>query len=39
MLMFYWYQSRNRIVANEYLGKILLAKDTLLTGRTAGSIV
>lgn len=39
MLMFYWYQSANRIVANEYEGKILLARDTLLTGRTDGSIV
>ena len=39
MLMFYWYQSKSRIVASEYLGKILLAQDTILTGRTAGSIV
>ena len=39
MLMLYWYQSGSRIVANEYMGKILLARDTLLTGRTAGSIV
>jgi EpsI family protein len=38
-LMYYWYQSRNRIVASEYMGKILLAKDTLFTGHTAGSIV
>jgi EpsI family protein len=39
MLMLYWYQSKDRIIASEYLGKILLAKDTMLTGRTAGSIV
>lgn len=39
MLMFYWYQSKSRIIASEYLGKILLAQDTILTGRTAGSIV
>lgn len=39
MLMFYWYQSRNRIVASEYMGKVLLARDTLMTGRTSGSIV
>ena len=39
MLMFYWYQSKGRIIASEYLGKILLAQDTILTGRTAGSIV
>ena len=39
MLMFYWYQSKSRIIASEYLGKILLAQDTLMTGQTAGSIV
>jgi hypothetical protein len=39
MLMFYWYQSKTRIVASEYMGKILLARDTLLSGHTAGSIV
>lgn len=38
-LMFYWYQSGSRIVASEYLGKLLLARDTLLSGQTAGSIV
>ncbi len=39
MLVFYWYQSRERILASEYMGKILLAKDALLTGHTAGSLV
>ena len=39
MLMFYWYQSKSRIVASEYLGKVLLAEDTILSGHTAGSIV
>ncbi len=39
LLMFYWYQSKDRIVADEYRAKILLARDTLLTGQTAGSIV
>ena len=39
MLMFYWYQSKNRIIASEYLGKIMLARDTIVTGHTAGSIV
>lgn len=38
-LMFYWYQSKERVIASEYLGKVLLARDTLLTGRTGGSIV
>lgn len=39
MLMFYWYQSKGRIYDSEYLGKVLLARDTMLTGHTAGSIV
>jgi len=39
MLMFYWYQSKTRIIASEYLGKVMLARDTILTGHTAGSIV
>lgn len=38
-VMFYWYQSRDRIIANEYWAKLLLARDTALTGRTGGSIV
>jgi EpsI family protein len=38
-LMLYWYQSRQRIIASEYLGKILLVRDALFDGRTAGSIV
>jgi EpsI family protein len=38
-LVLYWYQSRNRIIASEYLGKILLARDTLLQNATAASIV
>ena len=39
LLMFYWYQSKDRIVADEYRAKVLLARDTLLTGQTGGSIV
>jgi EpsI family protein len=39
MIMLYWYQSKERVVASEYLGKLFLARDTLLTGHTAGSIV
>jgi EpsI family protein len=39
MLMSYWYQSKTRAFSSEYMGKMLLAKDTLLTGHTAGSIV
>jgi EpsI family protein len=39
MLMLYWYQSNGRIVASEYVGKLLLAKDTLLSGHTAAALV
>ena len=39
LLMFYWYQSKQRVIASEYLGKLLLVQDALLDGRTAGSIV
>jgi EpsI family protein len=39
MLVLYWYQSKPRIIASEYLGKILLARDALLQHSTAGSIV
>jgi EpsI family protein len=38
-LVLYWYQSRTRIVASEYMGKLLLARDALLQNSTAGSIV
>jgi EpsI family protein len=38
-LVLYWYQSKNRVIASEYLGKILLARDTLLQDSTAASIV
>jgi len=39
MIMVYWYQSKSRIIASEYLAKLILARDTLLTGHTGGSIV
>lgn len=39
MTVLYWYQSRSEIVANEYLGKMLLIRNTILNGATAGSIV
>jgi EpsI family protein len=38
-VVLYWYQSRERIVASEYFGKLLLVRDALIDGRTAGSIV
>jgi EpsI family protein len=39
MLVLYWYQSKTRIIASEYLGKVLLARDAFLQNSTAGSIV
>ena len=39
LLVLYWYQSRERILASEYLGKVLLMRDTLVSGKTAGSLV
>ena len=39
MLALYWYQSRHRIVASEYLAKLLLIKDAVFRGYTSGSIV
>ena len=39
MVVLYWYQSKSRIIASEYSGKILLAKDALLQNSTAASIV
>ncbi len=38
-LVLYWYQSKGRIIASEYMGKLLLARDALLQDSTAGSIV
>jgi EpsI family protein len=38
-VVLYWYQSKGRIIASEYLGKILLARDALLHNSTAASIV
>jgi len=39
MTVIYWYQSRSSVVASEYLGKVLLIRNTILDGATAGSIV
>ena len=38
-VVLYWYQSKERIIASEYSGKILLARDALLQNSTAASIV
>ncbi len=38
-LVLYWYQSKDRIIASEYWGKILLARDALVQNSTAAAIV
>ena len=38
-VVLYWYQSRNRVIASEYLGRLLLIRDALVEGKAAGSIV
>lgn len=39
LLVLYWYQHADRIVANEYSAKAYLVWDAVTTGRTSGSIV
>ena len=39
LLVLYWYQSKRQVLADEYWGKLLLVKDTLQSGRTAGGLV
>ncbi|HET9791118.1 MAG TPA: EpsI family protein [Candidatus Angelobacter sp.] len=38
-LVLYWYQSRERIVASEYAGKLFRAWDAISSGDTSGSLV
>lgn len=38
-LVLYWYQTRDRIIANEYEGKGFLLWDAVTKGRTNGSVV
>jgi len=38
-IVLYWYQSHQTIIASEYLGKIVLIRDALFNGRTAGAFV
>jgi EpsI family protein len=35
-LVFYWYQSKERVIASEALGKIMLVRDSLVDGLTGG---
>lgn len=39
ILVLYWYQSKRRIIASEYFGKICLVRDAITFGHTSGSIV
>jgi EpsI family protein len=38
-VLLYWYQTPDRIVANEYLGKVYLVWDSITTGHRSGSMV
>jgi len=38
-MVFYWYQTRDRIIANEYKGKGLMLWDAITRGRSDGSVV
>lgn len=38
-VVLYWYQSRARVFASEYLGKLLLGRDALMHNTTAATIV
>ncbi len=37
-LVFYWYQSKERVIASEALGKVMLVRDSLVGGHTGGAI-
>jgi EpsI family protein len=38
-LVFYWYQARGRIIANEYAGKFWMVADAITRNRTDGALV
>lgn len=38
-LVYYWYQTQERVIANEYVGKVCLVWDAMRLGHTGGSIV
>jgi hypothetical protein len=38
-LVFYWYQSRCRVIAGEYAGKFWMMADAISRNRTDGSLV
>ena len=39
LIVFYWYQNRDRVVASEYYAKLCLIYDSVVKRRTSGSIV
>ena len=39
IIMHYWYQGRNRIVANEYLDRLYLIMDSIVQRRSDGALV
>jgi EpsI family protein len=38
-VIYYWYQSEDRIVASELAGKVFLVRDSLISGKTAAALV
>lgn len=39
MAVLYWYQSKRRVIADEYLAKMFLVRDAVVERRTGGAIV
>lgn len=39
LLVYYWYQSRGRVVASDYANKLLLVRDSIALHRSDGAIV
>jgi EpsI family protein len=38
-IVIYWYQSRGRVIANEYVEKLYLIRDAILRNRSDGALV
>ena len=39
LIMHYWYQGRNRVVANEYIDRLFLIMDSIIRHRSEGALV
>jgi len=39
LIMYYWYQGRNRVVANEYIDRFYLILDAMIKHRSEGALV